>query len=279
MLNGKKIAVVLPGYNCGNTLEATYSNIPKELIDVFIYVDDRSNDNSIAVAKKLGINEIIRHKRNMGYGANQKTCYWAALKSGADVVVMIHPDYQYEPKLVLSMVAPIAYGIYDAMIGSRILGNMALSGGMPLYKYISNRFLTFLENILLNAKLSEYHTGYRAFDSKVLAELPIIQNSNDFVFDNEMLAQVLFYNYKIGEVSCPTKYFPEASSINFLRSITYGINCIITACLYRLAKFQIVKPNIFKKANDKESSLTNAAAIKDNFEIIATSGFLSFERE
>lgn len=244
MLNGKKIVVVLPAYNASKTLEKTYNEIPFEFVDEVVLVDDASRDNTADVAKRLGIHTIV-HEQNKGYGGNQKTCYRTALALGADIVVMLHPDYQYTPKLITAVSAMIAYGEFDAALASRILGIGALKGGMPLYKYIANRILTLLENYLLGHKLSEYHTGYRAFSREVLEALPLDENSDDFVFDNQMLAQIVWADFRIGEVSCPTKYFPEASSINFKRSVKYGFGVLGTAVQFRLAKMGIVSPSIF----------------------------------
>lgn len=250
MLNGKKIVVVLPAYNAAKTLEKTYNEIPFEFVDDVILVDDASRDDTARVARRLGINTIV-HEDNKGYGGNQKTCYKAALELGADIVVMLHPDYQYTPRLVTAMASMIAYGEFDCVLASRILGIGALEGGMPIYKYISNRFLTLAENILLGHKLSEYHTGYRAFSREILENLPLDANSDDFVFDNQMLAQIIWQGYRIGEVSCPTKYFPEASSINFWRSSVYGLGVLGTAVKFRLAKMGFIHPSIFsgKKGN------------------------------
>jgi len=245
MLNGKKIIVVLPAYNAAKTLETTYLEIPFDVVDDVVLVDDASRDDTPEVARKLGITTIV-HERNLGYGGNQKTCYRAALALGADIVVMLHPDYQYTPALLPAMAAMICYGEFDVVLASRILGTGALKGGMPLYKYISNRFLTFVENILLGQKLSEYHTGYRAFSRKVLETLPLDRNSDDFVFDNQMLAQITWCGFRIGEISCPTKYFPEASSINFRRSLIYGIGVLGTALSYRLARTGIMRGKIFQ---------------------------------
>jgi len=238
MLNGKKIVVVLPAYNAAKTLEMTYSEIPFEFVDDVVLVDDASRDDTAEVARRLGIKTIV-HERNKGYGGNQKTCYRTALDLGADIVIMLHPDYQYTPRLITAMAAMIAYGEFDAVLGSRILGIGALEGGMPLYKYISNRFLTLVENILLGHKLSEYHTGYRAFSRQVLETLPLAENSDDFVFDNQMLAQIVWFGYRIGEVSCPTKYFEDASSINFRRSVVYGLGVLKTALQFRMQKWGI----------------------------------------
>jgi glycosyltransferase involved in cell wall biosynthesis len=244
MLNNKKIVVVLPAYNASRTLETTYGEIPFEFVDDVVLVDDASSDNTAEVARKLGIHTIV-HETNQGYGGNQKTCYRAALGLGADIVIMLHPDYQYTPKLITAISAMIAYGEFDAVLASRILGVGALKGGMPLYKFFANRMLTFIENLLLAHKLSEYHSGYRAFSREVLDTLPLDKNSDDFVFDNQMLAQVIWYGYRIGEVSCPTKYFEEASSINFSRSVIYGLGVLKTACLFRLAKMGLVRSSIF----------------------------------
>src|SRR5208337_4171149 len=220
MINGKRVAVVMPAYNAEHTLQATVQEIP-DLVDIRILVDDYSKDNTAALARQLGLTVFV-HDRNLGYGGNQQTCYREALAAGADVVVMVHPDYQYTPLLITPIASMVAYDIYDVVLGSRIIGGRAMSGGMPLYKYISNRFLTAAENLLLGAKLSEYHTGYRAFSRELLEHIPLAANSDDFVFDNQMLAQILWFNYTIAEVSCPTRYFDEASSINFQRSVKYG---------------------------------------------------------
>jgi glycosyltransferase involved in cell wall biosynthesis len=244
MLNNKKIVVVLPAYNASKTLEKTYREIPFEFVDDVILVDDASRDGTAEVARGLGINTII-HESNQGYGGNQKTCYKAALDLGADIVIMLHPDYQYTPKLIPAISAMIAYGEFDAVLASRILGIGALKGGMPLYKFIANRVLTLVENLLLGHKLSEYHTGYRAFSREVLERLPLDRNSDDFVFDNQMLAQIIWNNYRIGEVSCPTKYFAEASSINLMRSVIYGLGVLKTAVQYRLSKMGIMQCSIF----------------------------------
>ena len=242
----------MPAYNAESTLEKTYHEIPKNIVDEVILVDDKSTDQTVSVAKKLGIDTIITHDQNKGYGGNQKTCYKTALQHGADVVVMLHPDYQYTPKLLEAMVSPIANGLYDVMLGSRILGKGALQGGMPLYKYIANRFLTFFQNLMLNHKLSEYHTGYRAFSKEVLEALPLEENSDDFVFDNEMLAQIIFAKLRIGEVSCPTKYFPEASSINFRRSIKYGLGVLRVCFSFLFTKWRLLSPKIFDFRNGKK---------------------------
>lgn len=250
MLNNKKIVVVLPAYNAEETLENTFIEIPMEIVDKVLMVDDHSSDNTVALAKKLGIETIV-HEGNYGYGRNQKTCYSEALRRGADIVVMLHPDYQYSPKLITAMASMIAYDVYDAVLGSRILGGKALSGGMPVYKYIANRFLTVFENILLGSKLSEFHSGYRSFSRKVLEALPLNENSDDFVFDNEMLAQIIYFGYNIGEISCPTLYFTEASSINFLRSIKYGIGVIMTSLKCFFSRLKIRKDPLFNAKGRK----------------------------
>jgi len=238
MINKKQIAVVLPAYNAELTLERTYREIPFDIVDKVILVDDASSDKTVQLARRLGIS-TIQHQNNRGYGGNQKTCYDTALKSGADIVVMVHPDYQYTPKLITPMASMIAFGVYDCVLGSRILGGGALAGGMPIYKYVFNRFLTATQNLLLGQKLSEYHTGYRAFSKELLESLPLDKNSDDFVFDSQMLIQIILGNFKIGEISCPTKYFPEASSINFPRSVKYGLGCLLSAFQFRLNKLGI----------------------------------------
>lgn len=229
----------MPAYNAAETVERTYRDIPKEIVDEVILVDDCSQDATVEVAKKLGLTTIV-HAENRGYGANQKTCYRAALEHGAQIIVMVHPDYQYDPHLILPLSSLLAEGLYDVVLGSRILGGDALRGGMPLWKYVSNRFLTFIQNLFLGSKLSEFHTGYRAFSREVLQSLPLDKNSNDFVFDNEVLAQIILKNYRVGEISCPAKYFPEASSINIKRSIIYGFGVLkvsLFGLLYRLGLF------------------------------------------
>ncbi len=246
MINSKKIVVVMPAYNASETLEKTYNEIPFPLVDEVILVDDHGSDNTYEIAKSLGVNHVIRHEYNKGYGGNQKTCYNKALELNADIVVMLHPDYQYTPKLIESMCYLIANDLYPVVLGSRILGKGALRGGMPIYKYIANRVLTLFQNILMNQKLSEYHTGFRAFSSDVLKNISYNNNSDDFVFDNQMLAQIMFKNYLIGEITCPTKYFDEASSINFQRSSIYGIGVIITSIKYFLTKTRIISWKILK---------------------------------
>lgn len=246
MINGQKVVVVLPAYQAEKTLRQTVESVPKGIVDEFILVDDCSTDNTVAVAKELGIRHYL-HEKNLGYGGNQKTCYRTALERGADIVIMLHPDYQYEPKLVPAMAGMIASGIYDVVIASRILGNGALKGGMPLYKYISNRALTFIQNILIGQKLSEYHSGYRAYNRQALETVNWQQNSDDFIFDNEIIVQFQAKGLKFGEISCPTKYFAEASSINFRRSVTYGLGVLRTSLMYRLhiwglARFSLFSP-------------------------------------
>jgi len=236
----------MPAYNAEKTLERTHKEIPFEFVDEVILVDDASRDRTLEMAKEMGIHTVV-HTENLGYGGNQKTCYRTALALGADIVIMLHPDYQYTPRLIPAMASMIAYGEFDVALGSRILGVGALKGGMPLYKYISNRFLTLFENLLLSHKLSEYHTGYRAFSREVLERLPLEKNSNDFVFDNQMLAQLIWFGYRIGEVSCPTKYFPEASSINLRRSLIYGLGVLKTSIQFRLQKWGILSSPIFHR--------------------------------
>ena len=244
MLAGKKIVVVLPAYNAERTLARTVGEIPRDIVDDVLLVDDASSDRTVAAAAELGITAFL-HDRNFGYGRNQKTCYREALSRGADVVVMVHPDYQYSPKLIVPMAGMIASGEYDVVIASRILGNGALVGGMPLYKYVSNRALTLFQNILMGAKLSEYHTGFRAFTREVLEALPLEANSDDFVFDNQMLAQAVYHGFRIGEISSPTRYFAEASSINFSRSVRYGFGVLATSLSYRLNKMGLLHSGIF----------------------------------
>jgi len=249
MINGKRIAVVMPAYNAEKTLEATVRDLT-ELVDTRIVVDDHSSDRTVERARELGLSVFV-HDRNYGYGRNQQTCYREALASGADVVVMLHPDYQYTPLLVTAMASMIAYDVYDVVLGSRIIGGTALTGGMPRYKYVANRLLTAFQNFLLGAKLSEYHTGYRAFSRKVLLDLPLLENSDDFVFDNEMLAQCICAGFRIGEVSCPTKYFPEASSINFRRSVIYGLGVVATTLAGALQKHGLVRFRLFSPQGRK----------------------------
>ncbi|MDJ1469852.1 MULTISPECIES: glycosyltransferase family 2 protein [Xanthocytophaga] len=246
MYNNKKVVIVLPAYNAALTLEQTYREIPFDIVDEVVLVDDASPDNTLEVGKKLGIKTIIRHEQNKGYGGNQKTCYATALSLNADIVVMLHPDYQYTPKLITAMVSIIGNELYPVVFGSRILGKGALKGGMPMYKYIANRFLTLSQNILMNQKLSEYHTGYRAFSGEVLRSIDLTPNSDDFIFDNEMIAQIFYKGYEIGEVTCPTKYFEEASSINFSRSVTYGLGVLKVSLFYFLTKIGLMKWKLLK---------------------------------
>ena len=247
MFNNKKVIVVMPAYNAAHTLQQTHAEVvAQDYVDQVIVVDDGSKDETVAIAENLPNTIVHVHPRNQGYGANQKTCYKLALEQGGDIVIMVHPDYQYTPKLIPAMVTMIGNGLYHCVLGSRILGGYALKGGMPLWKYVANRFLTFIENILMGAKLSEYHTGYRAFSRDLLAQIPFTCNSDDFVFDNQMLAQILWLGYAVAEVSCPTKYFPEASSINFPRSIKYGLGCLQTAVTFRLAKLGLLEINLFQ---------------------------------
>lgn len=247
MINGKKIVVVMPAYNAEKTLEQTYAEIPMDIVDEVILTDDCSKDNTVEKAKSLGIKEVLVHEKNKGYGGNQKTCYNRALEIGADIVIMVHPDYQYTPKLVHSMAYMIANGVYPVCLASRILGKGALKGGMPIIKYIANRCLTLGQNFLLHQKLSEYHTGYRAFSADVLRDINYNVASDDFIFDNQMLAQIFYKGYEIGEVTCPTKYFDDASSINFRRSSIYGLGVIRVSFLYRLCKWHLMKSKLFRR--------------------------------
>jgi glycosyltransferase involved in cell wall biosynthesis len=252
MINGKKIVVVLPAYNAAKTLEKTYKEIDFSIVDDVILVDDNSKDETIEVAKALGIKHILKHDKNYGYGGNQKTCYNHALKIGADVVIMLHPDYQYNPKLLPSMAYLLAQGVFHAVLASRILGDKAMINGMPVYKYISNRVLTWTQNFIIWQKLSEYHSGYRGFTKEVLEKLNLEVNSDDFIFDNQMLCQIFWHGYEIGEISCPAKYFEEASSINFSRSMKYGLGVIGTSIKYRLNKWGILKSALYYKPPPKE---------------------------
>lgn len=246
MIGDKKIIVVMPAYNAAKTLWVTYEEVMAQgIVDLVIVVDDASQDETTAIAKALPNAKVYTHPTNRGYGANQKTCYRIAMEEQADIVIMVHPDYQYTPKLIPAMAALIGNGVYHCVLGSRILGGYALRGGMPLWKYISNRFLTLIENLLLGAKLSEYHTGYRAYSRELLGRLPFEDNSDDFVFDNQILAQVHWLGYRIAEISCPTKYFPEGSSINFRRSVKYGFGCLLTGFTFRLAKMGICQSKLF----------------------------------
>ncbi len=251
MFKNKKVIVVMPAYNAAQTLQKTYDEVmEQDVVDLVIVVDDGSKDETVAVAKNLANTIIHVHPQNLGYGANQKTCYKLALDQGGDIIIMVHPDYQYTPKLIPAMVSIIGNNLYPCVLGSRILGGYALRGGMPIWKYLANRFLTLVENILMGAKLSEYHTGYRAFSRELLEQLPLELNSDDFVFDNQMLAQIIWFGHTIAEVTCPTKYFAEASSINFLRSVKYGFGCLLTALSFRLAKMKLIQTKLFPAEKD-----------------------------
>ena len=245
MYKDKKVIVVLPAYNAAQTLEITYKEIPFEWVDEVVLVDDASRDNTIEKARELGIKHIVRHETNKGYGGNQKSCYKKALELGGDIVIMLHPDYQYTPQLLMAMISIIGNGVYPVVFGSRILGKGALKGGMPLYKYIANRFLTFTQNLLFNQKLSEYHTGYRSFSKDVLEQVNFNICDDDFIFDNEMVSQIFYKGYEIGEVTCPTKYFKEASSINFRRSMKYGLGCLRVSLVYRLSKWGLIRHKLY----------------------------------
>ena len=253
MIDGKRVMVVLPAYNAGRTLEKTISEIPMDVVDDLLLVDDASGDDTVEVATRLGI-PVVVHPENRGYGGNQKTCYKEALRRGADIVTMLHPDYQYSPKLIPAMLPLVASGEFDIVLGSRILGEGALAGGMPVYKYVSNRALTAFENIFLGLKLSEYHTGYRTFTREVLSTLPLAECSDDFVFDNQMLAQAAMFGFRIGEISCPTKYFAEASSINFRRSVVYGGGVLATSLRFRLHRLGLLRDPLFDKAGRRLAS-------------------------
>jgi glycosyltransferase involved in cell wall biosynthesis len=250
VLNGRKVVVVMPAYNAARTLRQTYEELPKQVVDEVVVVDDASDDETVALARELGA-RVVTHERNLGYGGNQKTCYRAALALDADVVVMIHPDYQYSPRLVTALAAMVAFDEYEVALGSRILCGGALAGGMPLYKYFSNRALTAFENLLVGARLSEYHTGLRAYARRVLETLPLAVNSDDFVFDNQVLAQAIYFGLRIGEISCPTRYFPEASTIGFARSVRYGLGVVATAVAFRLQRWRIARFAIFDPAGAK----------------------------
>lgn len=247
MLNGKKIVVVMPAYNASLTIKQTYEELPHDIIDEVVLVDDNSKDDTAAVAKEVGISHVIVHDKNLGYGGNQKTCYQKALELGADIVIMVHPDYQYTPKLCHAIAALMSEGVYECVLGSRILGTGALKGGMPIYKFIANRLLTLFQNVLLRYKLSEYHTGYRAFSRTLLEKLPLEENSDNFVFDNQMLLQIIYNGYEIGEITCPTKYMEEASSISLTRSIYYGLGVIVTTFECLAAELGIIKSKRFRR--------------------------------
>jgi glycosyltransferase involved in cell wall biosynthesis len=244
VIHGKRVVVVLPAYNAERTLRQTVDEIAREVVDDVILVDDASSDQTVSLARELGL-RVLTHEQNLGYGANQKTCYAEALRQGAEVVVMLHPDYQYSPRLLTAMASLVAIGQYDAVLGSRIISHGILEGGMPRYKYVANRALTLVQNLMLGMKLSEYHTGYRSFSRKVLETLPLEENSDDFVFDNQMLAQVVHFGYSIGEISCPVRYFPEASSINFRRSIVYGLGVLKTSLQFRLDRWRLRRSTLF----------------------------------
>jgi len=262
MFQDKKIVVVMPAYNAARTLEQTYREIPLDIVDEVVLVDDASQDETLDVARKLELGTIIRHPANRGYGGNQKTCYTTALSLGADIIIMLHPDYQYTPKLIYALASLIGVGQYDIILASRILGDGALDGGMPFYKYLGNRFLTCFENYLLGKKLSEYHTGYRAFSRKVLEDLPLEENSDDFVFDNEMLVQAIFFGFKIGEISCPTRYTAgESSSISFRRSVTYGLGVIKTSLKFRMHKMGLRRCSLFSP-NGRKLNLPSCSTVR-----------------
>lgn len=263
MLNRRKIAVVLPAYNAEKTVERTVAEIPREIVDDVILTDDASWDDTAEVATRLGLH-VVRHDRNRGYGANQKTCYERALSRGADIIVMLHPDYQYTPLLVTAMASMIAYDQYDCVLASRILGNGALKGGMPLYKYISNRFLTLAQNLLMGQKLSEYHTGYRAWSRAVIERLPLLSCSDDFVFDNQMIVQAVHFGFRIGEISCPTRYFDEASSINFRRSVVYGLGVLSTATGFLLKKWKLAQPGFLEDREDRRLAQGGQATLSSD---------------
>lgn len=248
MYNGHKVVVIMPAYNAARTLRATYEEVMAQgVVDLVIVVDDASRDETVAIAHTLAHGRVVVHPRNLGYGANQKTCYREALAAGADIVIMVHPDYQYTPRLIPAMTSMIGSGLYHCVLGSRILGGRAVQNGMPWWRYVANRGLTLCSNVLMRAKLSEFHTGYRAFSRELLERLPLEANSDDFVFDNQMLAEVLWFNYTIAEVSCPTKYFEEASSINFWRSVKYGFGCVATAIAFRLARMRLLQSRLFPR--------------------------------
>lgn len=253
MINNKKVVVVMPAYNAAQTLRRTYDEIPHHIVDDILLVDDASQDHTAQVAQEMGIRTIV-HPQNRGYGGNQKTCYHQALDMGADIVIMLHPDYQYTPKLITAMASLMAEGMFDCVLGSRILGVGALKGGMPVYKYLSNRVLTFLQNLIVGHKLSEYHTGYRGFTRHVLQTLPLDQNSDNFVFDNQMLAQIIYAGYNIGEISCPTRYMDDSSSINFKNSVVYGLGVLKVSLLFRLTRWGLLKSPLFASLSTQQAS-------------------------
>lgn len=252
MLYGKRVVVVMPAYNAEKTLEQTWAEVPREYVDTVILVDDSSKDDTAKLSRQLGLHTLV-HDGNRGYGGNQKTCYREALLMNADIVVMVHPDYQYSPKLIVSLAAMVASGHYDAALGSRIIGGGTLDGGMPLYKYIANRLLTLVQNLCFGAKLSEYHTGFRAFSAELLRTLPLNENSNDFIFDNQMIAQTLYFGHRVGEISCPTRYLREASSINFSRSVSYGFGVLAVTLQFLAARWGIARPAIFSASGRRLS--------------------------
>ena len=262
MYNNKRVVVVLPAYNAAATLEKTYKEIPFDIVDEVVLVDDASKDTTVEEARRIGIRHIISHEQNKGYGGNQKSCYRKALELEADIVIMLHPDYQYTPQLITAMSSIIGNGLYPVVFGSRILGKGALRGGMPLYKYIANRFLTFTQNVFLNQKLSEYHTGYRSFSAEVLKSLDLSENSDDFIFDNQMIAQIFYAGFEIGEITCPTKYFEEASSINFQRSMKYGFGVLKVCFLYFFTKIGVYKWKLLTKGVTTKSVLSTTKAMK-----------------
>lgn len=259
MINGKKVIVVMPAYNASRTMESTYAEIPLDIVDEVVVVDDASHDETVEVARALGVRHIIRHQINKGYGGNQKSCYRKALELGGDIVIMVHPDYQYTPRLIPAMAHLLASGLYEVVFASRILGKGALKGGMPMYKYVANRLLTFFQNLLMGQKLSEYHTGYRAFTANVLKSIDLNANSNDFVFDNQMIAQIFHSGFEIAEVTCPTKYFDDGSSISFRRSVTYGMGVLETSFRYRLHRWGLIRDPLFRKpdAGTQETVLSS----------------------
>jgi glycosyltransferase involved in cell wall biosynthesis len=260
VLHGRRIVVVMPAYNAERTLRKTFAEIPRDVVDEVLLTDDASRDDTVRVARELGITTLV-HEKNRGYGGNQKTCYAAALERGADIAVMLHPDYQYTPRLITAMAALIANDVYDVVLGSRILVGSAIAGGMPLYKYVANRFLTLAENLVIGSKLSEFHTGYRAFSRRVLEELPLLEGSDDFVFDNEMLLQAIFFGFRVGEISCPALYEEDSSSINFSRSVVYGFGVLRTALAFRLARWGMARPRLFQRGGRR---LALAAAGSDD---------------
>lgn len=261
MFRGKKVVVIMPAYNAAKTLRKTYDEVMEQgVVDLVIVVDDASSDETVKIAGALAKTIVHRHQKNRGYGANQKTCYRLALEAGGDIIIMVHPDYQYTPKLIPAMTSLIGNNLYHCVLGSRILGGYALKGGMPIWKYVANRFLTLFENMMIGAKLSEYHTGYRAFSRELLLKLPLHVADDDFVFDNQMLAQVVWFGYTVAEISCPTKYFEEASSINFERSMKYGMGCLATSIVFRLARMRLLKPALFSESSTGHAEIEQTRA-------------------